>query len=239
MILFTEPNSLDCSEADRILQSDNRQYEVRQVNSDIEKAKLTDKWNVLGLPLLVTTTGALIGGIDQIRSRFPKVPEFTGNGEEVMHVELCRPNAIAPTYGSACSAGMDLYMHSCMSTNDTRASYPQVSLHAGERRLFHTGIKIHLPSSELYGRIAPRSGLADDWGIDVLAGVIDSDYKGEIGVILLNTGSTSVILSHGDRIAQLIIERCTRPDINVLDDANTIQRNVTGRGSGGFGSTGT
>jgi dUTP pyrophosphatase len=84
-----------------------------------------------------------------------------------------------------------------------------------------------------YGRIAPRSGLAVRHGIDTLAGVVDSDYRGEVNVLLINLGAEGVTLNAGDRIAQLIIEQAAPADYQwseVLDQ--------TDRGEGGFGSTG-
>lgn len=84
-----------------------------------------------------------------------------------------------------------------------------------------------------YGRIAPRSGLAYKNGIDVLAGVIDADYRGDVGVILLNTGDSDFIIKDGDRIAQIIIEKIDMCELIVVEDLG-----ITDRGEGGFGSTG-
>jgi dUTP pyrophosphatase len=84
-----------------------------------------------------------------------------------------------------------------------------------------------------YGRIAPRSGLASAHGISVLAGVIDADYRGEIGVMLHNTGEFPVTISHGQRIAQLILEVCLNLPIVEVDSLDE-----TARGAHGFGSTG-
>ena len=95
-----------------------------------------------------------------------------------------------------------------------------------------TGISIGLPEGT-YGRIAPRSGLAYKFGIDVLAGVIDADYRGEVKVILYNSGVHPFNIQRGDRIAQLIIEKIETPDVAVVMDIND-----TARGGGGFGSTG-
>jgi dUTP pyrophosphatase len=101
----------------------------------------------------------------------------------------------------------------------------------GERHLIKTNIRMAIPKG-YYGRIAPRSGLALKYGLVVLAGVIDSDYRGEIGVILRNTGIEDFEFKYGDRIAQIIIERCftNLTKVESLDD--------TDRGAGGFGSTG-
>ncbi|WP_051002479.1 dUTP diphosphatase [Magnetospirillum molischianum] len=130
------------------------------------------------------------------------------------------PAAVIPSYGSAGAAGMDL------------SSIEETIVAPGDRRLVKTGIAGAVPSG-FYARIAPRSGLALKHGIDVLAGVVDEDYRGEIGVILINTGQTSFVVKAGDRIAQLIVEQIGRPaPIEVDDLPDTV------RGAGGFGSTG-
>lgn len=101
-----------------------------------------------------------------------------------------------------------------------------------EKTLVKTDIQIALPSG-CYGRVAPRSGLAAKHFIDVGAGVIDEDYRGNLGVVLFNFGKEKFEVKKGDRIAQLICERIFYPEIEevqVLDD--------TERGAGGFGSTG-
>ena len=85
-----------------------------------------------------------------------------------------------------------------------------------------------------YGRIAPRSGWALKYGIDTLAGVIDSDYRGEVGVILYNTDKAIPFnIKMGDRIAQIVFEKYYTFDIEVSDEISK-----TSRGDGGFGSTG-
>jgi dUTP pyrophosphatase len=108
------------------------------------------------------------------------------------------------------------------------------------RKLIKTGIIIEIPdynSNSLpryYGRIAPRSGLAFKNGIDVMAGVIDSSYRGEIGVILYNTDKDNEFhVNVGDRIAQLIIESHYNFEFSEIKELSE-----TARGSGGFGSTG-
>ncbi|XP_043776647.1 deoxyuridine 5'-triphosphate nucleotidohydrolase, mitochondrial isoform X2 [Cervus elaphus] len=129
-------------------------------------------------------------------------------------------HATAPTKGSARAAGYDLY------------SAYDYTLPPMEKVLVKTDIQIALPSG-CYGRVAPRSGLAAKHFIDVGAGVIDEDYRGNVGVVLFNFGKEKFEVKKGDRIAQLICERIFYPEIEevqVLDD--------TERGSGGFGSTG-
>jgi dUTP pyrophosphatase len=102
----------------------------------------------------------------------------------------------------------------------------------GQRHRVSTGIAVAIPDG-CYGRVAPRSGLASNHGVDVLAGVIDPSYRGEIQVILLNTGDDEVPVEPGMRIAQLIIERCETPQVVEVEALPE-----TGRGAGGFGSTG-
>ena len=129
-------------------------------------------------------------------------------------------DSIVPTRGSDGSEGYDLY------------SNMDCVIRASERGLVSTGITIVLPSG-VYGRIAPRSGLAVKHGIQVGAGVIDPDYTGEVKVVLFNHGDKDFEVKKGDRIAQLVLEKCETPpivEINIVED--------TDRGSGGFGSTG-
>lgn len=83
------------------------------------------------------------------------------------------------------------------------------------------------------GRVAPRSGLAVKHGIDTGAGVIDADYRGNVGVVLFNLGAEDYQVKRGDRVAQLILERIATPDIVEVDDLD-----ATTRGAGGYGSTG-
>uniref|UniRef100_F6ZCU3 Deoxyuridine 5'-triphosphate nucleotidohydrolase n=1 Tax=Ornithorhynchus anatinus TaxID=9258 RepID=F6ZCU3_ORNAN len=128
--------------------------------------------------------------------------------------------ATAPTRGSARAAGYDLY------------SAYDYSIPAMEKALVKTDIQISLPSG-CYGRVAPRSGLAAKHFIDVGAGVIDEDYRGNVGVILFNFGKEKFEVKKGDRIAQLICERVFYPELEEVQGLDD-----TERGSGGFGSTG-
>ena len=127
-----------------------------------------------------------------------------------------------PTRGSENAAGWDLYAAADVEFVDGKARVP-------------TGLKIAVPAGT-YGRIAPRSGLAAKYSIDVGAGVIDADYRGFVDVLLFKYSSEPVILKAGERIAQLIIERIdTRPLVQVRDES---ELSTTTRGAGGFGSTG-
>jgi dUTP pyrophosphatase len=134
-------------------------------------------------------------------------------------------NAILPTQATKGDAGYDLY------------SIDDAPLFGSQRRLFKTGIAVEIPEG-YYGRIAPRSGLALKQGIDVLGGVIDASYRGEIGVILVNTTAKGdeLQITHikkGDKIAQLIIEKCHQVEWEEVKELAE-----TDRGAGGFGSTG-
>lgn len=106
----------------------------------------------------------------------------------------------------------------------------------GQRKLFKTNIAVAIPQG-LYGRIADRSGNAYKLGLHVLGGVVDSHYRGDIGIILLNTNegdeTNAVQIVAGQRIAQLIIERCHQIEWNEVDELDG-----TARGDGSFGSTG-
>jgi dUTP pyrophosphatase len=127
-----------------------------------------------------------------------------------------------PSYATAQAAGMDL-----MATKD-------VVLAPGARALVGTGIAIALPP-DMEAQVRPRSGLALKHGVTVLnaPGTIDADYRGEIGVILINLGQADVTLSRGDRIAQLVLSPVTRANL-----APVLALSTTARGAGGFGSTG-
>lgn len=137
-----------------------------------------------------------------------------------MNVKIKKLNdaAMIPVWNNK-SAGCDL------------SSLDSYVLKPGERKLFKTGLYIAIPTG-LYGRVAPRSGLAYKHGIDVMAGVIDEDYRGEIGVILINLGDEDKQINIGDKIAQMIFENYTRCDFIEAKDLDE-----TNRGIGGFGST--
>ena len=128
--------------------------------------------------------------------------------------------ALLPQRGSALAAGLDIF------------SIEDVEIPSRQRAAARTGLAVAIPAG-FYGRIAPRSGLAAKKGLDVLSGVIDSDYRGEILCLLYNTSDEIINLPAGSKICQLIIEQIITPDpewANELDD--------TARGASGFGSTG-
>ena len=130
-----------------------------------------------------------------------------------------------PSYETLASAGMDLRAHT-----DT-----PITLQPMERSLIKTGLFIELPVG-IEAQVRPRSGLALKKGITVLnsPGTIDADYRGEIGVILINLSNEPFTISNGDRIAQLVIAKHERADWQQVESLTE-----TERGAGGFGSTGT
>lgn len=129
-----------------------------------------------------------------------------------------------PAYATVSSAGLDL-----------KAVLDQpISLQPLERKIIGTGLKIALPEG-FEAQVRPRSGLAAKHGITVLnaPGTIDADYRGEIGVILVNLSNEAVEIAPGERIAQLIVAQYTQVDWELVATLDT-----TARGEGGFGSTG-
>lgn len=129
-----------------------------------------------------------------------------------------------PRYMTPGSAGMDLYA----------AVAETVILKPGEIKLIPTGLCISLPVG-YEAQIRPRSGLALKHGITMVntPGTIDADYRGEIGLIMINLGQAPFEINRGDRVAQMVIKEVARAQLIEVADLD-----VTGRNSGGFGSTG-
>jgi dUTP pyrophosphatase len=153
----------------------------------------------------------------------------------ILNVKKLVENAILPAYGSSYAAGIDV------------CSTSAHSIPPRSRKLVGTGLSISWTSGssstsgsgssqnaeDFYIRVAPRSGLAAKQSIDVGAGVIDYDYRGEVFVLLINHHNENTYeVKSGEKIAQLIMERIKRPSILEVD-----QHNETERGAGGFGST--
>lgn len=139
---------------------------------------------------------------------------------ERLYVKRLTKCAVLPSRGSVMAAGLDLY------------SSEEVTVPSKMRAVVKTGLSIAVPEG-YYGRIAPRSGLSVNYGLDVGAGVIDSDYRGEVCVLLFNFGEQDYEVNMGKRIAQLIIEKIGIPEVVETDELDE-----TIRGAGGFGSTG-
>jgi len=145
-----------------------------------------------------------------------------GRPEPVLEIQQLDPALPLPTYAHPGDAGLDLY------AADTTVIGP------GERALVPTGIALAVPDGWA-GLVHPRSGLAIDHGVTVLnaPGTIDTGYRGEVKVILINHGSEAVELAHGERIAQLVLVPVGHARVRGVERlADSV------RGTGGFGSTG-
>lgn len=144
----------------------------------------------------------------------------------ILHVERLHPDAQLPSRGTPESAGLDVH---------TPAPF---SIGPGERLCVPLGIRIHLPVGT-WGHLLPRSGLALKKGIHVGAGVIDSDYRGELMALLFNLSDVPAHFAAGDRVAQLVVQsyQVITPFwvTGIVDDD---EDGAHRRGTGGFGSTG-
>ena len=138
-------------------------------------------------------------------------------------VKRLRPDATLPAYMTEGAAGLDL----------AAALDAPLVLAPGARAMVPTGLALAIPPG-YEGQVRPRSGLATRQGVTCLntPGTIDSDYRGEVRVILINLGQEPVTIQHGDRIAQLVVAAVAR--LSVVEG----EIDATERGSGGFGSTG-
>ena len=135
-----------------------------------------------------------------------------------------RSHHALPSYSTPLSAGMDI-----------RANLEEpITLQPGERRLIPTGIFIALPEG-YEAQIRPRSGLALKHGITVLnsPGTIDADYRGEVGIILINHSDKAFVIEDGERVGQMVVAQYSRVEWNETDSLDE-----TERGAGGFGHTG-
>ena len=143
-----------------------------------------------------------------------------------LKIKKVRENAKLPTRGTVGSAGMDLY--ACIDE--------PITLNGGDKAVIPTGIAIGLSSPEYAAFVYARSGLAIKHGIGLLnsVGVIDSDYRGEICVGVINQLKEPYTIEPFERIAQMVIQPVALPDLVEVDDLDE-----TDRGAGGFGSTGT
>lgn len=129
-------------------------------------------------------------------------------------------HATLPVRGSSGAAGYDLH------------STEGYVILPGQRAVVSTGLSFELPPG-VYGRVAPRSGLAVKHGLQVGAGVVDPDYTGEVKVVLFNHDKNTFVIKPGYRIAQLVLERFETPDVEEVEVVSE-----TDRGDNGFGSTG-
>lgn len=171
--------------------------------------------------------GELIGGVDDLKLFFASPYGQDALKDVVMPPILAKrlsPTAKLPTRGSPESIGLDLYADLGIGESVVLSPHSKTEV--------PTGWGLRAPPGH-YLRVAPKSGLAVDKALDVLAGVIDRDYTGQIVVIVATHGHENVEIKHGQKIAQIIAERATVCDVQEVQAFS-----ATVRGDGGFGSTG-
>lgn len=135
-----------------------------------------------------------------------------------------RPDAVIPAYMTAGAAGLDL----------SAALDEPMEIRPGERRLVPIGLAVAIPPG-FEGSVRPRSGLAIKHGITLVnaPGTVDSDFRGQLQVIVINHGTEPFVIRHGERVAQMVIAPVAHADVVEVETLSE-----TERGSGGFGSTG-
>jgi dUTP pyrophosphatase len=143
---------------------------------------------------------------------------------EVLELSLCRPSARLPTRSRPGDAGYDL------------CGVEAFELPAGERTVVPTGIVLAMPPG-VAGLILPRSGLAARYGVSLVnsPGLIDPNYRGEVSLVLVNTGRDTFHARAGDRLAQLLLVPYWAPELRAVDE---LSESTDGRGADGFGSSG-
>ena len=157
---------------------------------------------------------------DQVRNLAYEVRDIKRSQTKGLQVKLLSNSAKAPVKTSSKAAGYDL------------ASAHDDVIPAKSRKLIRTDLAMTVPPGT-YGRIAPRSGLALKHSIDIGAGVIDEDYTGPVGILMINHSTQDFTIETGDRIAQLILERIANEPIIITSELSN-----SSRGNQGFGSTG-
>ena len=138
-----------------------------------------------------------------------------------MQIKKLSETATLPSFAHDSDAGMDLYANQA------------VTIEPGERALIDTGIALAIPAGHV-GLIWDKSGVATKRGLKTLAGVIDAGYRGEVKIALVNTGTETQAFAVGEKVAQMLIQKVTQPELELVTELPDTQR-----GEGGFGSTGT
>jgi len=158
-----------------------------------------------------------------------KVWSKTHYVNQVVQVKRVHPLAVLPKYQTLSSAGMDI-----CAVIDNDPLHPCIFLHPGDVKIFNTGLSVAIPEGYEI-QIRPRSGLAMGYGITVVnsPGTIDSDYRGEIMVALINLGKDGYNVLHGDRIAQMVLAPVCRLEWHEVNELPSTERGIKG-----FGSTG-
>lgn len=156
---------------------------------------------------------------EMVSTSYPKGVTITNRS--VLAVKKLNPKATIPTKNHSADAGYDLY------------ALDGTIVPKHTHKLIKTGIALDIPKGYV-GLVWPRSGLAYKFGLDVFAGVIDSGYRGDVGVILFNSQYSDYHVEAGDRIAQIVLQKVENFDLVEVEDLE----NNTLRGTGGFGSSG-
>lgn len=142
-----------------------------------------------------------------------------------LYFQKLDPSAKLPKYAYEGDAGMDLF------------SFEDADIYPGEKAVVSTGLKIAVPKGH-GGFVWDKSGLAVKNHITTLAGVIDSNYRGELKVVLANLGKEKHVIKKGDKVAQIIVKPVEFVNIEEVEDIDTIDGSKTDRGERGFGSSG-
>ncbi|MEK7634352.1 MAG: dUTP diphosphatase [Patescibacteria group bacterium] len=138
----------------------------------------------------------------------------------IIKIQKIDSEAIIPNYANKDDAGLDFY------------SVEDVALKPMERKAIRTGVKMEIPEGYV-GLVWDKSGLAVNNGIKTMAGVVDSGYRGEIKIVLINLSNQDFEIKKGQKIAQMLIQKIEHPQIETVSELNESQR-----GENGFGSTG-
>ncbi len=152
-------------------------------------------------------------------------PQLVFPDEHVLQVKRLYEDVKLPHKGSEKAAGYDLCAY-------IKSEEDVIVIEPHSRALVKTGLAVAVPEG-CYGRIAPRSGLSYKKSIDVGAGVVDEDYRGELGVILINNSDQPFEIKKDDRIAQFVCEQIVYPELEEVEELDSTEREA-----GGFGSTG-
>lgn len=140
-------------------------------------------------------------------------PNPTESNFPILKVKRLSSNAKLPVRASSGAAGYDLF------------AAEDCCIDPHTRRVVKTDLSIAVPVSH-YGRVAPRSGLSFKYGIDIAAGVIDSDYRGPVGIVMVNNGKTTFDIKTGDRVAQLLLECISTLHVQEVDELDDTERGM-------------
>lgn len=225
-ILYTQPDDPACDQARSILSEHGFPYlEVDFLKLTPEMQNEFGQHYKMTLPVIMIN-GELVGGVEDLKLFLASVMGQAMLADVVMppiQIQCLSRTAKTPSRGTPEAIGLDLYADLGIGQ--------KISIPPNEIRKVPTGWAMRAPAGH-YLRVAPKSGLATK-GLDVLAGVIDRDYTGEVAVIVATHGHENIEIKHGEKVAQVIVERAT-----ICDVVEVKALSATARGDGGFGSTG-